>query len=87
MGFNHAKVGYGTVQEMFNAMAGGIKPQLEGMFTFIQKTPLCINGLKEGDFVKFSTGYNGAGKAQEYAGILLGARSSYINVTAGKQFA
>lgn len=83
MGFNYEKEGYGSVQEMFDHMSGAIKPQLVGMFTFIQNTPLCINGLKEGDYVKFARGYNGSGQAQTYGDLIADAAASYAKVTKG----
>jgi LysM repeat protein len=86
MGFNFATEGYGSVQEMFDHMSGAIKPQLVGMFTFIQNTPLCINGLREGDYVKFARGYNGAGQAQKYGDLIKDAAASYARVTRGMRY-
>jgi hypothetical protein len=87
MGFNYATEGYASAQEMFDQMSGAIKPQLVGMFTFIKNTSLCINGLKEGDYVKFAKGYNGAGQAAEYGGLIKAAADAWTKVTEGKAHA
>jgi hypothetical protein len=84
MGFNYQTEGYTSVQQMFDQMSGAIRPQLVGMFTFIQNTPLCINGLKEGNYVKFARGYNGAGQAEEYGGLIKAAADAWTKVTEGK---
>jgi LysM repeat protein len=84
MGFNYATEGYANVQAMFDQMSGAIKPQLVGMFTFIQNTPLCINGLKEGNYVKFARGYNGAGQAEAYGALIKDAADAWTKVTEGK---
>lgn len=86
MGFNYATEGYATVQAMFDEMSGAIKPQLVGMFTFIENTSLCINGLKEGDYVKFAKGYNGAGQAAHYGALIEAAAAAWTKVTEGKTY-
>jgi LysM repeat protein len=84
MGFNYATEGYASVQEMFDQMSGAIKPQIVGMFTFIKNTSLCINGLKEGDYVKFAKGYNGSGQAEAYGANIKAAADAWTKVTEGK---
>lgn len=86
MGFNYATEGYASVQEMFDQMSGAIKPQLVGMFTFIKNNPLCINGLKEGNYVKFAKGYNGAGQAEAYGANIKAAADAWTKVTKGKTY-
>ncbi len=86
MGFNYATEGYTSVQQMFDQMSGAIKPQLVGMFTFIQNTSLCINGLKEGNYVKFAKGYNGAGQAETYGALIKAAADAWTKVTEGKTY-
>jgi hypothetical protein len=63
MGFNHARIGYKTVQEMFAAFSTGEAVQLIGFFDFAKDIP----GLKSKDFHAFARGYNGEGQAAEYA--------------------
>ncbi|MBX3012426.1 MAG: DUF3380 domain-containing protein [Caldilineaceae bacterium] len=65
MGFNHAAVGYPTVQQMFHAFQSDIRQQLQGFFRFVDSRGL-IAPLQRGDFYTFAKGYNGAGQAQVY---------------------
>jgi hypothetical protein len=83
MGFNHAAAGFNSVKEMVDHMNGSIRPQLEGIFGFVQRNHTCLEGLRSKDYVKFATGYNGSGKAAEYGGEIAGAAAAYERVTAG----
>jgi hypothetical protein len=85
MGFNHRKIGYKDVQSMYQAFNAGIKPQLDGMIAYIKATPLCMEGLKNRDYFKFATGYNGKGKENDYAPKIKAAAESYAKVTKGKK--
>jgi hypothetical protein len=87
MGFNYQKQGYASVQAMFDDMSGALRPQLVGMFTYIEKTPMCLEGLKEGDYVKFATGYNGAGQAAHYGAEIASAAEAFARVAQGKRYA
>lgn len=87
MGFNYQKQGYASVQAMFDDMSGALKPQLVGMFTYIEKTPACLEGLEEGDYVKFATGYNGSGQAAKYGAEIASAAEAFARVAQGKRFA
>ena len=69
MGFNHAMIGYPTVQEMFEAFQRSERAQLEGMFRFIEARSL-VEPIRRRDFLAFATGYNGAGNAPPYAAII-----------------
>ena len=84
MGFNHKKIGYKDVQSMYAAFNAGIRPQLDGMIAYIKATPLCMEGLKNRDYFKFATGYNGKGKENDYARKIKAAAESYAKVTKGK---
>jgi len=70
MGFNYESQGFSSVQEMFEQMNSGIRPQLEGMFTFIANNPSCLRGLQSGDYVQFARAYNGPGQAEAYGAII-----------------
>lgn len=70
MGFNHEGQGFATVQEMFEQMGSGIRPQLDGLFTFIANNPTCLSGLRSGDYVQFAGAYNGSGQAEYYGGLI-----------------
>jgi len=54
MSMNSSAKGFTTVQEMFEEMNSGIRPQLEGMFTFIANNATCMTGLRTGDYEMFA---------------------------------
>jgi hypothetical protein len=87
MGFNHAKIGFRDVQSMHKAFQSGIRPQLDGMIAYIKNTKLCMEGLRERDYVKFARGYNGAGKESQYAPKIKDAAEAYARVSKGMKFA
>jgi len=87
MGFNHKAVGYNTAKEMVAKFDEGIKPQLDAMIAFIKGNKKCSEGLKNKDYVKFAEGYNGIGKAAEYAGFIVDAATAYAKVAKGKKYA
>ncbi len=78
MGFNFEKLGYKSAKEMFDSMNGALKPQIDGMFSFIQGTKNCYEGLKARDYVKFASGYNGTGKAEEYGAAVHSAADAFV---------
>jgi hypothetical protein len=69
MGFNHAAIGYDSVQEMFRQFQADERFQILGMFDFIKgagsSSPM-IEALQRGNFEQFATRYNGPGQAQVY---------------------
>lgn len=85
MGFNHATVGYDTVQDMFDAMCTSLPKQLDGLFAFIAASNTCMRGLRNGDYTTFARGYNGPGQAQTYGRLISAASSAYANVTRGRE--
>jgi hypothetical protein len=69
MGFNHAAIGYGSVQEMFDRFQSDERFQILGMFDFIKgagSTSSMIQALQRGHFDQFATRYNGPGQASVY---------------------
>lgn len=82
MGFNFGQLGFGSVQEMFDQMNGGIRPQLDGLFEFIENNDTCLSGLRAGDYVKFASGYNGSGQAATYGELIRQASQAYARVIA-----
>ena len=81
MGFNYSTLGYETVQDMFEAMTSGIRPQIGGMISYIENTPKCLEGLREEDYVLFASAYNGPGQAERYGGAIENAADAYDRVT------
>jgi hypothetical protein len=69
MGFNHATIGYDSVQEMFKQFQADERFQILGMFDFIKgpgSTSPMIQALQRDNFEQFATRYNGPGQAQVY---------------------
>lgn len=66
MGFNHAKVGYGSVIDFVNAMSEGEPAQLMAFVAFVKATGLA-DRLRKGEWAAFARAYNGSGyKANQY---------------------
>ncbi len=87
MGFNYQTLGYQSVQDMFESMAGSLPSQLDGMFAFIQANRTCMAGLQSGDYTQFARGYNGSGQAETYGALIRDAAAAYSRVTAGRAHA
>ncbi|TVP43555.1 MAG: DUF3380 domain-containing protein [Gemmatimonadales bacterium] len=69
MGFNHAAIGYDSVQEMFDRFQAEDRFQILGMFDFIKgagSTSSMIQSLQRGHFDQFASRYNGPGQASVY---------------------
>lgn len=79
MGFNHAKVGFDTVQAMFQAFSSGERAHILGLFDFIRSNHKMVRALRTGDWKAFATIYNGPGQADYYGGKI------GENVTAAKK--
>jgi hypothetical protein len=61
MGFHYKKLGYNTVGEMWDDAKKGIEEQIEQMVKFINSDPNLLNALKNHDWTKVATIYNGSG--------------------------
>ena len=61
MGFYYKKLGYNTVGEMWDDAKKGIEEQIEQMVKFINSNPNLLNALKNHDWTKVATIYNGSG--------------------------
>jgi len=66
MGFNYKKIGYQSVQRMFNNLTTDVRYQLFAMFDFFDNR--MISALKSYDFERFARYYNGPGQASDYGG-------------------
>ncbi|MBM3189030.1 MAG: DUF3380 domain-containing protein, partial [Chloroflexi bacterium] len=73
MGFNHAGIGYDSVQGMYDAFSGDERYQILGFFDFA-KGPTgeseALRALQDCDLETFAAKYNGAGEAARYAGLI-----------------
>lgn len=73
MGFNHAKVGYSSAEEMFRAygdIQSGQLAQILGFFAFVANTPGLLEAVRTKDFKQMALLYNGS---ETYAPLLVNA--------------
>lgn len=80
MGFNYASLGYGSVQQMFDAFAASERAQVMGLFDFIQgrTTPSRrVTALQALDFTEFAKLYNGPGQAETYGNLIRGCYEAF----------
>jgi murein DD-endopeptidase MepM/ murein hydrolase activator NlpD len=73
MGFNYKRLGYESVQHMFDSFARSAHAQLLGMFDFVKGTGTtspAIQALQARDYLTFASIYNGPGNAETYRGII-----------------
>jgi len=66
MGFNYAKIGYVSPEEMFDIFSRGDQEHVLGLFDFFRSDHKMVRGLREEDFVLFASIYNGPGQAEAY---------------------
>jgi len=86
MGFNYAKIGYSSVELMFQAFSNSIQNQMDGLVAFILDSPTCISGLRTENMVTFASCYNGAGKAAQYGAAIDSAAAAYRAVMSAAGF-
>jgi predicted flap endonuclease-1-like 5' DNA nuclease len=78
MGFNHAELGYGTVQKLFDAFAKSEGEQVAGFFNFVRsRGAQTIQALQNSDFTGFARIYNGPGQATTYGDLMRQAHETY----------
>jgi hypothetical protein len=73
MGFNHPRIGYDSVREMFDAFQSDIKYQILGLFDFLKgpgTTSPMIEALQRKKFEIFASYYNGQGQAAHYGNLI-----------------
>ena len=68
MGFNHARIGYTSASEMYEAFQGAEGTHVRGFFAFAGGGG--IAALRRFDWRTFALGYNGSGQADLYAGLI-----------------
>lgn len=66
MGFHHARIGFASVQDMFEKFSADIRYQIIGLFDFMNADPNMIKALRTSDFVTFAGLYNGSGQKDKY---------------------
>ena len=82
MGFNHATVGYATVQAMFDDFANDARSQLTSFFRFMEVNRL-VQTVRDRDFVTFARAYNGPGQAEVYGGLIRDYAAAFASVRPG----
>ncbi|HMN30136.1 MAG TPA: N-acetylmuramidase domain-containing protein, partial [Caldilineaceae bacterium] len=70
LGRNHKRVGYPTVQDMFNAFSSDERAHILGLFDFIRADADMVQALRSGNYLAFAGGYNGPGQPQFYADLI-----------------
>lgn len=70
MGFNHQRIGYRSVQDMFAAFSRDVRYHILGMFDFIRGDRTMVDALRTSDFEKFAGRYNGSGQAARYGALI-----------------
>lgn len=66
LGRNHQRIGYTTVQAMFNAFMADERNHILGLFDFIRTDATLVDALRRKAYVTFAAGYNGTGQAAFY---------------------
>jgi hypothetical protein len=82
VGFNHKRIGYNTVEEMFDALKQDERFQLLSLFSFIVRDANMVRALQQGDLVAFARGYNGSGQAEHYARLIAGVQQAFGELVA-----
>jgi hypothetical protein len=73
MGFNFRRIGYNSVQRMFDQFAHSAHVQLLALFDFVKSmnaSSPAIQALHNRDYLAFAKLYNGTANAQTYADII-----------------
>ncbi len=64
MGFHFERIGYQSVEEMFNSFTKDISAHINGLFDFFSDS--MVEKLQVLDFEGFAAGYNGSGQKEKY---------------------
>jgi hypothetical protein len=70
MGFNHARIGYGDVDSMYDAFENDERSQVLGFFDFVRTDSRLLEAMRSQDLNTFATYYNGTAVADTYAGLM-----------------
>lgn len=73
MGFNYKRIGYESVQHMFEQFARSAHAQLLAMFDVVKgpsATSPAIQALQNKDYLTFASAYNGSANAPTYAALI-----------------
>lgn len=73
MGFNHRRLGYDSVEAMFERFNADVRFQIIGLFDFLTggaADSQMLAALRARDFGRFASGYNGPGQAAIYGALI-----------------
>jgi hypothetical protein len=78
MGFNFDRLGYDSVDAMYEAFENSEAQQLRGFFTFVRTQPGALPALQANDLRAFARVYNGSGQEEFYANRMRGAHTHFL---------
>jgi hypothetical protein len=85
MGFNHRRIGYKSVGQMFASFKRGEAYHIIGLFDFVATAESdLLSVLRKKDFLAFAREYNGPGQAERYAELIEGYAKSFEELTRQK---
>ena len=83
MGFNFKRLGYESVQHMFDQFARSAHAQLLAMFDLVKgpgATSLAIQALQNRDYLTFASSYNGPANAETYRDIIQARADMFLSL-------
>ena len=70
MGFNHARIGYATAGEMFDAFQRSANAQIVGLLNFVWSDDDLARAIHRKDWRTVARLYNGSGQVDHYASLM-----------------
>ena len=67
LGRHHARLGYASPREMFDAFRASEQAEVLGFFDFCRSVPGLVEGLRARDWATVARLYNGAGQVERYS--------------------
>jgi hypothetical protein len=80
MGFNFDRLGYDSVDAMYDAFESSEEHQLRGFFAFVRSQPGALAALQNNDLHTFARIYNGVGQEERYERLMREAHTSLLNL-------
>ena len=80
VGFNFKRIGYATVEAMFDALNQDERLHVLSLFSFIAADANMVRALQQNDLVSFARGYNGTGQAERYASLISAVQAAFMGL-------
>lgn len=80
MGFHYQRIGYPSVQAMFDAFSTSMGAQITGLFDFLDEA--MVRRLQQQDFTGFAALYNGSGQKEKYGDWIRNHFDTYRRISA-----